>query len=476
MNKMIKQLFLPFIISLLMVSCNKDAQYYTLENPTDQMKISASLENVVLQKSDEKENAITFSWGKAADRGSDIEVVYYLRLYHAEMKDLQSELIKLGSDTYTMTWTVRELNNLLYSWNITPGDEVTIEAELFAAVEDSPQYMMPEVSKTRFNLAGYDSSNKLYLTVLSGNQKRNVEMKMLDKDIYNWEGELSDCEFWFVRNIDKGFPAYMKGETEASLVYSNTGEGSRFSADNLGYYKITININSLEASIMSTPINRLFLVTSKDGIETITALNEAEVGTDIFYFKDVFEADTEFRFIRSEDIPWPAYSKGVDDTKLELKNEGDEIFKVSKTATYVMTVNMRDLSLIFLDIYDSPSGNIAVVGDAVAVAGWDAGVAIQNCKLTQKDLINRPEVISYSGNFVYNSGGGENAFKFIGNVNWGYGIFAQISNANPFDQSQQGATLDGDSDRKWQLPDTTASGIYTLELNLHTMKINFIKQ
>lgn len=152
------------------------------------------------------------------------------------------------------------------------------------------------------------------------------------------------------------------------------------------------------------------------------------------------------------------------------------MFTVNQTATYVMTVNMQDLSLIFLDVYDSPSGNIAVVGDAVGDAGWDAGVAIQNCKLTQKDLINRPEVVSYTGNFVYNSGGGENAFKFVGDANWGMGIFAQTANANPFDESQQGATLDGGGDRKWQLPNTTTTGIYTLELNLHTMKINFIKQ
>jgi hypothetical protein len=476
MNKMIKQTVLPFIMALLMVGCNEEAEYFTLESPADQMKIMASTDKVVLQRSEEAEEALTFSWDKAADRGPDVDVVYHLRLGHAEMKDLKSELIRVGSDTFSLTWTVRELNNLLQAWGITPGDEVPIEAELYAVVENSAKYMKPEVSTTRFSLVGFDPSNKLFITVMSGNQKRNLQMEMLDDDIYNWKGELNDGEFWFVRNVETGLPAYMKGNSETSLVYSGTGEGARFTAENFGYYDITINLNTLEATMDATPIKRLFLVTSKDGVETVTTINEAVAGTDIYYLKDVFEAETQFRFIRSENVLWPAYGKGADASSLELKNEGDEMFTVNQTATYVMTVNMQDLSLIFLDVYDSPSGNIAVVGDAVGDAGWDAGVAIQNCKLTQKDLINRPEVVSYTGNFVYNSGGGENAFKFVGDASWGLGIFAQTANANPFEESQQGATLDGGGDRKWQLPNTTTTGIYTLELNLHTMKINFFKQ
>lgn len=458
-----------------MGACNKDAEYYKLETPADQMKIKASEESLILHKADETEAAVTFSWSKAANRGANVDIVYYLRLVHAEMRDLQSELIKLGNDTYSSSWTVRELNNLLHAWNITPGNEVTIEAELFAVAENPQKYMKPEVSKTRFNIVGYDPSNKLYLTIQAGTQKRNLEMNMLDKDIYNWKGELSDCEFWFVRNMEKGIPAYMKGDSENTIVYSATGEGNRFNVENLGYYDITIDINNLEITIVSNPINRLFLVTSKNGVETIKALNEVENGTDIFYLKDVFEADTEFRFVRNMNAVWPAFTKGADHTKLELNNEGSEMFKANKTATYVMTVNMNDLSLIFLDIYVSPTGNIAVVGDAVVDAGWDAGGAIQRCKLTQKDLINRPEVISYTGNFIYKPSGSENAFKFIGDPNWGHGIFAQIANSNPFDPGQQNATTDGAGDRKWQLPSTTATGLYTLELNLHTMKINFIK-
>ncbi|MGQ1890236.1 SusE domain-containing protein [Thermophagus sp. OGC60D27] len=476
MHKIKTYIHLVLFFFILLISCNEEPEYFTLEVPSDQMKISASKENVILQKSEETEEAISFSWNKASDRGPDIDLVYYLRLVHAEMRNLESELIKIDQDTYTISWTVRELNNLLHAWNITPGDEVTIEAQLFAIVENSSKYMKPEVSKTTFNLIGYDPSTNMFLTVLSNGNKQNIKMNMLDEGVYTWSGELSACEFWFVRNMENGFPAYMKGDTETSLVYSETAEGEHFIVENPEQYYITIDLNNLEVTMASTPINRLFLVISQNGSESITPLNEVEPGTGVFYLKREFEIGTEFRFIQNEEAVWPAYTKGADPAKLEFNNEGSEMFSVDKTATYVMTVNIGDLSLIFLDVYNSPTGDIAVVGDAVADAGWDAGVAIKNCKLEQKDLINRPEVISYTGNFVYNSTNGENAFKFVGDPYWGYQIFALTPNANPFDPDQQYATTENIGDLKWQLPPDTPSGIYTLEFNLHTMKISFFKQ
>lgn len=481
MNKIIKQIFLLSIFILSMGSCNEEAEYYTLETPPDQMNITASTDNVILQKIDETEEAIKFSWENATDRGAGTKLAYYFRLYHSEMKDLQSELIKIDEGVNSITLTVRELNNLLHAWEIIPGDEATIEAEVLAVVESSLQYMKPEISKTKFNVVGYDPSNKLYLTIETDGQKRNIEMNAVGNGVFNWKGELDPCEFWFVRNSEKGFPAYVKGADENSLVYSNSGEGEHFEADRLGNYDITANLNDLTITVSMSPINRLYLVTSKNGVETVTALNEAEIGTDIFYLKGEFEIGTEFRFVRKQDALWPAYTKGADNTKLELKTEGAEMFKVTQTATYVMTVNMVDLSLIFLDVYVSPTGVIAVVGGTVTSAGWDAGAAIKNCPLTQKDLINRPEVISYTGNFNYNPSGADddNSFKFVGDKDWGNALFATEAYANPFDVDKQTAVArnqnDG-GDLKWKLPSGTESGIYTLEMNLHTMKINLIKQ
>jgi len=576
MYKIIKQIFFPLMLILLMASCNEDPEYYTLDVPADQMKIAASEENIILERVNETEDAITFTWNKATDRGGNTKLVYYLRLYHAEMKDLQSELIMLGEDVNSMTWTVRQLNNLLYSWNVSPGDEVTVEAEVLAVVENSSQYMKPEISKVQFNVTGYDAPNKLFLTISTGDQKRSIEMTMTDNDIYHWKGELGICDFWFVRNTEKGAPAYMKGNDNDKLAYSQTGEGDAFNADRRGEYDITIDVNKLEIKITTFFINSLFMVTSKDGVESIVQLYEYAVQSDIFHIHKRFEAGTKFRFAREKDELWPAYVKGADNTKLELKGEGSEMFeitqsnlynmvvdlndltinqqiavptnslylitslggiestkqmekvqadrnvfyykvkmdagtefrfvteqnnkwpayvkgadnselvfreggemfKVNTTATYTMSVNMENMSMKLLDVYDSPTGVIAVVGGVISV-GWDAGEAINHCSLTPKDLLNRPEVISYTGQFTYNSTpekDDDNAFKFVGNGNWGHSLFATESYVNPFDPDKQSVSTNSAGDRKWKLPEGTKSGIYTLELNLHTMRINLVKQ
>ncbi len=568
-----------------MGSCNEDAEYYTLETPPDQMHLAPSSENVKLQRVDETQEAISFSWKDAADRGNNTKLTYYFRLYHGEMKSvdgelLESELIKIDEGVRSISMTVRELNNIIYSWGgVTPGDEVTVVAEVLAVVESSPKYMKPEISKAEFNVVGYSPSDILYLTIETGGLKRNIEMTKTDAGIFKWKGNLDVGNFWFVRSSEQGgVPAYMKGSGENTLVYSETGEGNPFNTTRYGEYDITVNLNNLEITITTFFINTLHIVTSKDGVENVVKLYEYEVGTDIYHLEKRFEAGTKFRFVREAETLWPAYVKGADDTKLEFKDEsaatmfeitqtnlykmvinlndltinkqvvapadnlylitslngiesvkqldkvqagrnvfygkvkldagtefrfvtsqnskwpayvkgadntelvyrgeGSEMFKANTTATYVMTVNMEDMSMIFLDVYESSTGVVAVVGGVVS-SGWDSGIAVRDCSLTQKDLINRPEVISYTGTFTYTQGGtnDNNAFKFVGNGSWGgASLFATESYANPFDPTKQSVTTDSSGDRKWMLPEGTASGTYTLEMNLHTMQIDLVKQ
>ena len=476
MKKILKQIYPLLLLLLTIVSCNEDAEYYTLNTPEEQMNLAASQERVVLEKVNETQDAITFTWNKAADRDIDTELVYYFRLYHAEMNDLQSELIRVGKDASSITLNVRELNNILNSWGVLPGEEATVEAEVLAVAEDAPQYIKPEVSKTQFNIIGYDSSNKLYLTIEVAGQTRSIAMDAIGEDVFNWNGEMNTCNFWFVRNSVDGIPAYLKGDTDNAIVYSNTAQGEKFEADRYGAYDITVNLKELTVEINMSPINRLFLIASKDGNETVISLNEAELGSDTYYLRQEFEEGTQFRFSRNENVTWPAYAKGSDETTLQLQDEGAELFTVNKTATYVMTVNVNNLSLIFLDVYVPPTGIVAVVGDAVSDALWDAGRAVNNCSLAQRDVINHPEVISYTGRFEYHASGTENAFKFVGDPNWGNGLFAVIANSNPFNENEQAIITDGSGDKKWRLPDDFVNGIYTLEFNLNTMKINLIKQ
>lgn len=583
MNKIIKQIFLPLMIALLIGSCNSDPDYYTLESPADQMHLKASKEDVTLERINETQEAISFSWDEATDRGDNAEIVYYFRLYNSEVKASDSELIKIDSETRSISFTTRELNNILASWKVTPGNKITVVGEVLAVAENTSVYMKPEISLVEFNVTGYEALNALYLTIQVGEQKQNLAMTKLDENTFHWKGNIEVSKFWFVRNASKGAPAYMKGADDSKLAYSLTGEGNPFNANRRGEYDITVNLKTLEITISTSFINTLYLVTSKGGTENIVKLYEYEVGSDIYHVDKRLEAGTKFRFSRESDVLWPAYVKGASDTKLELKGEGSEMFeitqtglynmvvnlndltiskqvvspasslylitslnglestpiqltkvqsdrnvfyykikldagtefrfvtnssnkwpayvkgadnselvfrgtgtemfKVATTATYVMSVNMEDMTMKFLDVYESSTGVIAVVGGVLPECrnpngSWNAGKAIEFCTLTRKDLINNPEVISYTGTFEYTVGGTNenNAFKFVGDGNWGAGLFATGSYINPFDSANQSVSTSNTNDRKWMLPSGTASGTYTLSLNLHTMKIKLVKQ
>lgn len=473
MKTILKVIYPMLSFALAMVSCNKDPEYYTLETPPDQMHVTASTDNLILEKEKETEDVITFTWNDATERDTDGDLVYYFRLYHAEMNDLQSELIKIPNESLTITWTTRELNNLLNAWKILPGTKATIEAEVLAVVENTSEYLKPELSTTQFDVVGYDSSNKLYIAVESKNQRQSFEMNALGDDIFTWTGELETAEFWFVRNPQSEIPGYFKGETETALVYSNSEILDKFQTDRLGSYNIRVDLTNLTIEVKVTPINRLFLITTKEGVENIISLTEVEPGSDIYYFEDILNEGTEFRFSRYEDATWPAYVTGTDNNSLELKDKEEAtMFHVDKTAKYVMTVDMNKASLIFLDVYSPPTSVIAVVGDAVS-AGWDAGSAVEYCKLEQHDKVNKPEVISYTGSFTAD-GNNEDSFKFLGDANWNHGLFATIANADPF--TQKDVTDDSAGDRKWKLQSGFKNGTYTLELNLHTMQITLIPQ
>ncbi len=457
------------------VGCNEEPEYYTLDTPSDQMHLKASSDNIILEKANELNDVITFTWDEATERDTDGDMVYYFRMYHSAMHDLQSELVRINNDDLSISWTTRELNNLLKAWNIRPGNVATVEAEVLAVIENSSKYLKPEISTTKFNVLGYDPSNKLYLTIETDNQKRSVQMNYMGNDIYTWVGELNENNFWFVRNTETGTPAYFKGEEDNTLVYSNEVDGNKFQSNRLGSYEITLDLAALSINVNMTPINRLYLITSKDGTEVSLPMTEVTPGSDIYYMKDVFEEGTEFRFARYDNTTWPAYTKGDNDNTLEMKDEGAEMFRVNATANYVMTVNISNMSIIFLDVYSPPTGVVGVVGDAVSAIGWNSGAAVENARLIQTDLVNRPEVISYTGQFAHTPGAA-NQFKFVGDSHWGNGLFATVADANPFDSNHQDVSADGDGDRKWQLPDTFVSGTYTLELNLHTMKLNMVQQ
>ncbi len=223
--KLICLLFLASIVA----SCNKDPEYYTLETPADQMLLKTSSADLTLEKEKENETAVTFTWNAAAQRGADASIAYFFRMYMADLHSNVTSLFEIEAGERSISFTHNELNDILASWSILPGDKVTIEAEVIAQVNSSAQYLKPELSKTQLDVVGYDkNATAIYMVMVDDAGERTVRRmteKVVGSGIYQSQTELKPCKYFFALSAESDYPCYMKGENGDNSLQYVTEEG-----------------------------------------------------------------------------------------------------------------------------------------------------------------------------------------------------------------------------------------------------------
>ena len=70
-------LYILVAIPVFLASCSGDDIRFTIPGVDDQMHLAASEESVTLEQDKGDETAITFTWGKAQDRGEGTKINYY---------------------------------------------------------------------------------------------------------------------------------------------------------------------------------------------------------------------------------------------------------------------------------------------------------------------------------------------------------------------------------------------------------------
>ncbi|TWV11286.1 hypothetical protein FQ707_11420 [Bacteroidaceae bacterium HV4-6-C5C] len=472
--KVKKQIYLCLFLLLLpfVTGCNSDPEYYTLNSPDDQMKLTTSADSLVLERVDADKQVVTFTWNEATDRGADTKLSYYFRLYQADNKSNQSELIKIEPGAHSISWTAREINDLLTSWNVGVGNVTTVVGEVLAEVTASKKYLKPEISKVQFKVSGYDSSDIMYIMANVAGQSRAISMESTDQEgVYHWKGQLDPCEYWFTTNKDNGYPAYLKGTDGNAIVYSKDGTGEHFSTDKQAVFDIVVDLNQMTVTTTIIPIYHLYMVTAVGGQETVTALTDLEMGSNVFHWSGTLNAGTEIRFSRDKNTTWPAYIPGSDAGSL-VESQSGSMLKITKTASYEITANVADMKLICLDVYTLPYGGLWGIGDALVKAGWNLSQAYTNCGFKQADLKNHPEIWSLATDFQVS---GESTFKILTNPNQ---YASEIVSANPSSLNPCNIWLDaavranGIGDNKFK-PGVT--GRWTVKLDLHSMKITMVQ-
>ena len=279
-----KLICLLFLVSIV-ASCNKDPEYYTLETPADQMLLKASSTELTLEKEKENETAVTFTWNAAAQRGgADASIAYFFRMYMADLHSNVTSLYEIEAGERSISFTHNELNDILASWSILPGDKVTIEAEVIAQVNSSAQYLKPELSKTQFDVVGYDkNATAIYMVMITEDGERSMRRmteKVVGSGIYQSQAELKPCKYFFALSAESDYPCYMKGENgDNSLQYVvEDGDYEMLENTKSGTYTIVVDLNVFDVNIVSLyPL-------PKDGIWIVG--NSCDVGWDLGVAKE----------------------------------------------------------------------------------------------------------------------------------------------------------------------------------------------
>lgn len=240
---------LPFVI----MGCQDETERITLDSPQDTMGLKVSSSDVVLNQDLGNEEAISFTWGSAANRGEGTKLTYYFKMDMADNNfETSIAKVEIPEGVQSISYTHKEMNALLSGWKVTAGETAMLEAEIIAEVSGGSVYMKPEISKVQFSVTGYYIEPRDLFIVGTAVEEMDATkaLKMnevLSEQKYEWGGHLKKGDFKFIKSRTSLTPSYTRGADNNTLVYNETDDGTEtlFHIDKDGYYFITVDVEKL---------------------------------------------------------------------------------------------------------------------------------------------------------------------------------------------------------------------------------------
>lgn len=240
---------LPFVI----MGCQDETERITLDSPQDTMGLKVSSSDVVLNQDLGNEEAISFTWGSAANRGEGTKLTYYFKMDMADNNfETSIAKVEIPEGVQSISYTHKEMNALLSGWKVTAGETAMLEAEIIAEVSGGSVYMKPEISKVQFSVTGYYIAARDLFIVGSAvegmDATKSLKMnEVLSEQKYEWGGHLKQGDFKFIKSRTSLTPSYTRGADNNTLVYNETDDGTEtlFHIDTEGYYFITVDVEKL---------------------------------------------------------------------------------------------------------------------------------------------------------------------------------------------------------------------------------------
>ena len=479
---------LPFVI----MGCQDETERITLDSPQDTMGLKVSSSDVVLNQDLGNEEAISFTWGSAANRGEGTKLTYYFKMDMADNNfETSIAKVEIPEGVQSISYTHKEMNALLSGWKVTAGETAMLEAEIIAEVSGGSVYMKPEISKVQFSVTGYYIEPRdLFIvgTAVEGmDAAKALKMKeVISEQKYEWGGHLEKGDFKFIKSRTSLTPSYTRGADDNTLVYNETDGGTEtlFHIDAEGYYFITVDVEKLTiaSEYPENKYEKVWAVGDATPAGWNNIMNAVELkrinNIQFVYEGDLYEGELKFPLELGEwtNIPYlmpkthhtePGGDNTMEYVEKDKAGTHDYKWKIteSQTGIYKIILDTYLMEITFEKKHDLPIKAVWMTGSATATQ-W-----------------NTPFEIAFISDEK------EGTFVWEGHLNTGE-IKFPLSNTNGFEcdylmPEENGTSVtDAETMERKNFPDSqkndykwivNEAGKYKISLNVIDMTVKFEK-
>jgi len=480
------------IISLLFQACKKEINA-PHGSVTATPKLSSSADQLTLAQADTAKTTLTLNWSAAGVSGTTGKIVYVLEFDKKGNNFANPVRVKIGGDTTRITYTVKQLNNLLEAYPI--NTPINFEVRVVTATSDGA--VMPFFSNVvNLNVSTF-ADVPYHQLWLVGDATPNgwdisnatpMSESTTDPFVFSYTGPLTAGEFKIATAKDFNGLFYRPTSNHPSLS-ATAVQVSAGNPDNkwqitptyTGTYTINLNlrnntINIIPINIPKPPYNQLWLIGDATAggwsLNNMTPMVQSAADPFVFTVTTNLVAG-DFKIATAKDFNAPFYRPQTNYPDLSVTtiklNAGDPDNKwhitTATAGKYTITLNLRDnsIKIVFQPaITTPPYSKLWLIGDATP-GGW----SLDNMTPMTQDATN-PFVFTYTGNFV----AGE--FKIATTNDFGAPFYRPTSNHPDLSATDVQVTA-GDPDNKWLITTSTA-GKYKILLNTQNNTIAITKQ
>lgn len=485
MKNIIKRLSILSVLflALMNTSC-EDALSDSIQNYNDELKLSSSSQEVVLDERKPNEN-LTFKWTTGTNKGTGAAISYVLQI-DKEGNNFATPLeYQMGKNVFSYSLNWATLNTiLLNTFGVQPGATQKMEARIIATVS-SPN-VEKQISKVVVSITTFTPvSSQLYMvgsaTSVGWNVSAAVAMTLstTQPGTFIYQGPLNSGTFKLPVNRDGCWcqDFYTKSATDATKMVHNiggSGQDLQWQITRTGQYKVTadlLNLTITIESIVGPPFSQIYIVgdASPSGwdVDNPKAFTQSQTNPFIFTYEANLTSGS-FKILAGAKGNWCGewYRPLTDGQALSStsvdQNSGcsaDNKWNISSgdVGRYRIELNTANNTISIKKV------NLYIIGDG-GPNGWNLGT---------------PTPMAYSnGNYTYTGPLNVGEFKiskFKGDWCDGDWINAATANQNVLNGSYIGTHACDGPDNKWKLQSGDA-GNYQISINLDTQSMTIVHQ